>query len=104
MQGNRIDTAGTRWKSCPSGPRKLALKGRGFSRGGNAFLTPVIPSEEDRSPVNDLHSRGTCFSRSLQDAALRETAGLSTPLEMTECGTLHETTKVLSPSGATPNV
>ena len=81
----------------------------------NTFFTPVIPSEEDHSLVNDLHSRGTCFSRSPHDAALRKTAGLSTlgsdsqasrlaPLEMTECGTLHSTTKVLSPSGATPNV
>ena len=115
MQGNRIDTAGTSWKSGTSGPRKLGLKGRGFSRGENAFLTLVIPSEEDRSLVNDLHSRETCFSRSLHDATLQETAGLSTPrsdsqtsrfipLEMTECGTLHSTTKVLSPSGATANV
>jgi hypothetical protein len=70
----------------------------------NAFLTPVIPSEEDRSLVNDLHGRGTCFSRSRQDAALRETAGLSTPLEMTEYGVLHGTTRVVpSPSGATAN-
>jgi hypothetical protein len=97
---------------------------------GNVFHTPVIPSEEDRSLVNDLRSRepalsdrpaggsrmGTCFSRFPQDAALRKAAGLSTlrsdsqasrhaPLEMTECGTLHSTTKpVSSPSGATPNV
>jgi hypothetical protein len=85
----------------------------------NAFLIPVIPSEEDRSLVNDLPSRepalsdrpaggsrmGTCFSRSLHDAALRETAGLSTPLEMTARGPLHGTTKPLSSaSGATPNV
>jgi hypothetical protein len=72
---------------------------------GNVFHTPVI-----------LRSRETCFSRFPQDAALRKAAGLSTlrsdsqasrlaPLEMTECGTLHSTTKpVSSPSGATPNV
>jgi hypothetical protein len=85
----------------------------------NAFLIPVIPSEEDRSLVNDLHSRepalsdrpaggsrmGTCFSRSLHDATLRERAGLSTPLEMTECGSFHDATRVLPcPRGATQNV
>jgi hypothetical protein len=38
---------------------------------------PVIPSEEDRSLVNDLRSRGTCFcNRPFKSS--EKTAGLST--------------------------
>ena len=81
-------------------------EGHGFSCAEAPTLTHVIPSEEDRSQVNDLHRRGTCFSRSPHDGGARTVAGLSTsridsqatrfaPLEMTVRATSNGTTEVV---------
>lgn len=42
--------------------RELNWKGHGFSHAAVRSPSTVIPSEEDRSLVNGLRSRGTCFS------------------------------------------
>lgn len=52
-------------------------EGRGLSRADRISDTSVIPSEEGRSLVNDLHSRGTCFSRCSTEHA-KSTYSLST--------------------------
>lgn len=65
--------------------RELNRKGHGFSRAAVRSPSTVIPSEEDRSLVNGLRSRGTCFfNRHFKNSAKK--TGLSTLRMMTVQG------------------